>query len=95
VLFFLLCDDVAVSGQPPEGGVALHMTPNTQHTLGYGFRCRPAAHANSGTDTVIENVRELCFHGTVQSTPRSRWNCWAVNDGVKDAQSGGMVYECE
>jgi hypothetical protein len=25
VLFFLLCDDVAVSGQPPEGGVALHV----------------------------------------------------------------------
>jgi hypothetical protein len=58
-------------------------------------RRRPAARANSGTDAIVDNVRELCFHGTEQSTPRSRRNCWAVNDGVEDVRSGGMPCERE
>ena len=58
-------------------------------------RRRPAAHADSGTDSVIDDVRELCFHGTKQSTPRSRRDCCAVKDGIEDARSGGMMCERE
>jgi len=63
----------------------------TYRTTEIRVRRRPAAHADSGTDTVIDNFRELCFLGTKQSTPGSRQNCWVVSDGVEDAQSGGMV----
>jgi hypothetical protein len=58
-------------------------------------RGRPAARADSGTDAVIDDVRELRFHGAEQGAAGARRNGWAVDDGVEDARSCGVVSERE
>jgi hypothetical protein len=45
--------------------------PNQKYATYLEIRVRhgPAARADSGTDAIVDNFHELCFHGAEQSTP--------------------------